>query len=117
MAGPFPDRGDLAILGLLRRVVWRPGPCCPYLGPPDEVRTREGDMVTFVYESDQVSIPRWVTDLASFRRWVDADDSPESGRIWYPKGEVWVDMTGEQIFPHVLVRGKITAVLGGLVKA
>src|SRR2546427_408973 len=49
----------------------------------------KGAMVTFIDESNQVSVPSWVTDLASFRAWADADDFPEEGRIWYLKGEVW----------------------------
>jgi Uma2 family endonuclease len=74
-------------------------------------------MTTFVIESEQVSIPGWVTDLASFRRWADSDEFPETGRICWLDGEVWVDMSKEQIFTHVLVKTEITTVLGGLVKA
>src|SRR2546427_6594037 len=73
--------------------------------------------VTFVYESDQVTVPSWVVDLDSFRRWADADDFPEFGRIWYLKGQVWIDMSKEQIFTHVLVKGEFNRSLGGLVKA
>jgi len=73
-------------------------------------------MITVINESKQVSIPTWVVDLESFRRWVDADDFPEDGRIWYLKGEVWIDMSKEQIFTHVLVKTEITIVLGNLVK-
>jgi hypothetical protein len=40
-------------------------------------------MVTFVIESDRVSVPEWVTDLASFRRWAESEDYPETGRICY----------------------------------
>lgn len=74
-------------------------------------------MVTFVVESDQVSVPSWVTDLESFRRWADSEDFPETGRICYLNGEVWVDMSKEQIFTHALVKTKITAVLSALVEA
>jgi Uma2 family endonuclease len=61
-------------------------------------------------------VPRWVVDLASFRRWFRADDFPEEGRIWYLKGGVWVDMNGEQVFTHVLVKTEINGVLSTLVK-
>lgn len=74
-------------------------------------------MVTFVIESDQVSVPEWVTDLDSFRRWADSEDFPEMGRICYLNGEVWVDMSKEQVFTHVLVKTRITAVLSELVDA
>jgi Uma2 family endonuclease len=74
-------------------------------------------MTTFVIESEQVSVPGWVQDLASFRRWADSDEFPETGRICYFDGEVWVDMSKEQIFTHVLVKTEIASVLGRLVKA
>ncbi len=73
-------------------------------------------MVTFVYESESVSVPSWVVDLKSFRRWADADDFPETGRVCYLKGEVYVDLSKEQIFTHVAAKTEITVVLGGLVK-
>jgi Uma2 family endonuclease len=64
----------------------------------------------------EVRVPGWVVDLESFRRWADADDFPEKGRIWFLKGGVWVDMGKEQVFTHVAVKTEITVVLGGLVK-
>jgi Uma2 family endonuclease len=74
-------------------------------------------VVTFVHEGKRVSVPSWVVDLESFRRWADADDFPEQGRICYLKGEVWVDMSKEQLFTHGQVKTEYTVVLGGLVKA
>jgi hypothetical protein len=75
-------------------------------------------MVTVIFDgSKPVSVPAWVTDLESFRRWADSDDFPEEGRICYLKGEVWVDMSNERVFSHVLVKTKFTIVLGGLVEA
>jgi Uma2 family endonuclease len=74
-------------------------------------------MITVINEFNQVvSIPSWVVDLESFRRWADADDFPEDGRAWYLKGEVWIDMSKQQIFTHVLVKTEFTIVLGNLVK-
>jgi Uma2 family endonuclease len=73
-------------------------------------------MVTFVVESERVSVPEWVVDLATFRRWAHADDFPEQGRISYLNGEVWVDMSNEQVFSHVLVKTEVSAVLRVLVK-
>jgi Uma2 family endonuclease len=74
-------------------------------------------MTTFVIEPEQVSVPGWVKDLASFRRWAHSDEFPETGRICYFDGEVWVDMSKEQIFTHVLVKTEIATVLSGFVKA
>jgi Uma2 family endonuclease len=74
-------------------------------------------MVTVVTETDQVRVPSWVVDLESFRRWADADDFPEAGRVWFLKGEVWLDMSKEQVLSHVLVKTKIAYTLTGLVEA
>jgi Uma2 family endonuclease len=75
-------------------------------------------MVNFVNEQgEEVRVPEWVQDLDAFRRWVDADDFPESGDIWYYRGEVWVDMSREQIFTHNGVKTEMSYTLTGLVKA
>ena len=74
-------------------------------------------MVTFVYEANQVTVPSWVVDLESFRRWADADDFPEFGRICYLKGQVWIDMSKEQVFTHVAVRHEIGFQITALIKA
>jgi Uma2 family endonuclease len=74
-------------------------------------------VVTFIDESNQVSVPGWVVDLESFRRWADGDDFPEHARIWYLKGEVWIDMSKEQIFSHLAIKQEFNIVLGSFVKA
>src|SRR5689334_4692619 len=73
-------------------------------------------MYTFVCDSLEVLVPRGIVDLESFRRWADAEDFPENARIWFLKGEVWVDTSREQPFTHGAVKTEITAVLAGLVK-
>jgi Uma2 family endonuclease len=67
-------------------------------------------------DDGQVQVPGWVTDLKSFRRWANSDEFPQSGRICYLKGEVWVDMSKEQVFSHVLAKTKLAVVLGLLVE-
>ncbi len=74
-------------------------------------------MITVINETQQVRIPQWVVDLESFRRWADAADFPEEGRIWYLKGGVWIDLSKEQIFTHLAVKREFFYVLTGLVKA
>lgn len=74
-------------------------------------------MATFISEPDQVIVPKWVTDLASFRQWTDGEDFPETGRICYLNGEVWVDMSKEQLFTHLTVKNEFNIVLGSLVKS
>jgi Uma2 family endonuclease len=68
-------------------------------------------MVTFIEESRRISVPGWVTDLESFRRWVHSDDFPDEGRIWWLCGEVWVDMSKEQLFTHNVVKAELTMAL------
>ncbi len=73
-------------------------------------------MATFLTELDRVSVPHWVVDLASFRRWADSEDFPENGRICYFNREVWIDMGKEQIFTHAAVKNEFNIVLGSMVK-
>lgn len=72
--------------------------------------------VTCLNEDDRVVVPEWVTDLESFRRWTDSDEFPEKARVGYLKGEIWVDMSMEQIFSHNQVKVEFTRVLAGLMK-
>jgi Uma2 family endonuclease len=77
--------------------------------------TRTGQ--TIVLGEDRVHIPSWVQDLQSFRRWALSDDVPEKLRVCYLKGEVWIDMSKEQLFSHNQVKTEYTLVLAGLAKA
>ncbi len=73
--------------------------------------------VTFCVEEDQfITVPDWVTDIDAFRRWLDEDRLPEKLRVWWLKGEVFLDMSKEQIFTHVLVKTEFAFVLTGLAK-
>src|SRR5260370_982621 len=71
----------------------------------------------FTESADMVAVPAWVADLESFRRWADSEEFPQEGRICFLKGEVWGDMSREQLFSHVLVKTKFAMVLGSLVEA
>jgi hypothetical protein len=72
------------------------------------------NVVTIVSESNQVSVPAWVTDLESFRNWHETGDLPEKGRICFLQGGVWVDMSREQIFSHLAVKNAFNFKLTGL---
>ena len=37
-------------------------------------------------------------------------------RVWWLRGEVWIDMSKQQIFTHVRVKTEVTVVLGGIAK-
>jgi Uma2 family endonuclease len=77
----------------------------------------EKPLVTICNESRSVNLPSWVVDLESFRRWADSDEFPEDARVWYLQGQVWVDMSKEQVYTHVQAKTEIIVVLGGLVRA
>src|SRR5437773_2708242 len=74
-------------------------------------------MAKVVVDEEQVRIPACVTDLESFRRWAHSDDFPEQGRICFLEGEVWIDMSNEELFTHALVKGEYITVLTILVHA
>src|SRR5687767_1315696 len=73
-------------------------------------------MHTFAVEKEVVDIPNWVVDLESFRRWMDHDDYPKSGRIDYFKGKVWVDMSKQQVFTHGIVKNEFATRLTALIE-
>lgn len=60
---------------------------------------------------DRGTIPGWVADHASFRRWAASDDFPETGRYGWLDGKMWVDLSMERSshsqlvsrFAHVLI--------------
>lgn len=73
-------------------------------------------MSTFLVDDASVTIPPEVNDLASFRQWLRSDRFPEDGRLSFFHGQIWVDMSKEQIFSHNQVKNEIAYVLTGLAK-
>ena len=71
-------------------------------------------MATLFVDDVELEIPIWVTDLASFRRWTQEPEFPEKANIWWLRGCIWADLSSEQIFSHLYVKGEIFAVLTGL---
>jgi Uma2 family endonuclease len=53
---------------------------------------------------ERAKIPAFVDDLASFRRWAHSDDFPEQGQFAYLQGEVWVDLSMEELLTHNQVK-------------
>jgi Uma2 family endonuclease len=45
---------------------------------------------------DKGTIPGWVVDHASFRRWAYSAEYPTAGRFGYFRGRLWVDMSRER---------------------
>jgi Uma2 family endonuclease len=73
-------------------------------------------MTTILVDSNSIHVPVWVNDLQSFRRWLHSEESPESYPVWFLDGDVWVDMTKEQIFSHVRLKQEFYRALGMLAK-
>lgn len=71
-------------------------------------------VVNIANERDELRVPGWVVDLESFSRWTDSEEVPEKSRIWFLNGDVWIDLSREHVFSHVLVKAKLTATLAGL---
>jgi hypothetical protein len=73
-------------------------------------------MSTVQFETESVRIPLRVTDLPSFRRWAEAEDFPDKATVCYLAGEVWVELSKEQLYSHNQVKTEFARVLAGLVK-
>jgi hypothetical protein len=90
-----------------------------HAAPAGKLISGAGDylvMNTFVLDEKSVQIPKGVKSLSSFRRWANSDEFPDSGRICFLDGEVWVDMSQEQFFSHNQLKNELAFVLTGLAK-
>src|SRR4051794_30103554 len=73
-------------------------------------------MATVVCETGSIRIPPSVVDLQSFRRWVQSEEAPEKGSIHFIRGDVWVDLSREELFSHNQVKGAVLVAIAGQVK-
>jgi Uma2 family endonuclease len=62
-----------------------------------------------------LAIPNDVHTLAGFRRWVHSKAFPEKLRAHFIRGNVYVDMSQQELQTHVLVKSAIFGVLPALV--
>jgi Putative restriction endonuclease len=65
---------------------------------------------------DRVRIPASVMDLASFRSWALSDDYPETGQFAYLAGQLWMDLSMEELLTHNQVRIALTMSVGMVLK-
>jgi Uma2 family endonuclease len=71
--------------------------------------------MSIIYLYDEfLRIPPWVVDHETFRRWARSEEFPEKNRLGYFNGEVWVDMSKEQLFSHNQVKQAFNRTLGNL---
>jgi Uma2 family endonuclease len=68
------------------------------------------------WDRGALCVPAWVVDHDSYRRWARSDEFPETGRIAFLNGIIWVDVSMEQVFSHVDVKTEIATVLRSLVR-
>ena len=47
-----------------------------------------------------LAIPDWVVDFESYRRWAHSADYPHRGQVSFLDGEIWIDMSREELFTH-----------------
>src|SRR5688572_3938173 len=73
---------------------------------------------SFLIHSDYctIAVPPSAQTLAGFRALAVSDDFPERGRISFLDGEVFVDMSPEEIHAHGQVKLEITSAIFRLVK-
>lgn len=71
-------------------------------------------MNTIVADTGTVRMPITLTTLDAFREWMHSDGVSEDTRAYFLDGEVWIDMSKEQLFSHNQVKFALTIALGGL---
>lgn len=59
-------------------------------------------------------IPRSALTINGFREWVLSDDVPEKLKVTFVDGEIYVDMSKEELQAHALVKAEICRVLMNL---
>lgn len=70
----------------------------------------------FISINESVDVPTWVVDFNSFRRWARSDDFPRRGRFAYLGDHLWVNVMGEELFTHNIVKTEFTSVLAAACK-
>ena len=73
-------------------------------------------IVHTMYNGLHVTIPGNAYSLDGFRAWATSENFPQTGRITYLNGEVYVDMSPEKFESHNKVKTEVGRVLGNLVK-
>jgi Uma2 family endonuclease len=75
--------------------------------------TRRGG-ISVVTDRYDLHVPASAFTIAGFRAWAKADDFPENVRVTFIDGEIYLDMSNEEIETHVAVKGEIGRVLMNL---
>ncbi len=79
--------------------------------------TKKTSVTLAIGEYPPVTIPRQATEsLSSFREWAGNNDLPENAKVFYYRGEVWIEMGKQQLYTHITIKTEIASVLYQLVK-
>jgi len=71
--------------------------------------------LTLITDKFQLVVPPNIRTLEGFRAWATADDFPERVRVTFLDGEVYIDMSNEEINTHVALKTRVIVTLGSLV--
>jgi len=74
-------------------------------------------MAVLIPSIDEViAVPKWVSDLRSFRRWFRSDTFPSDAKVVYYDGNIWVDQQMERAL-HTLIKTEIARMVGNWSKS
>lgn len=74
--------------------------------------TRDAAPSADVVIANGITIPGWINNLESYRRWAESDSYPQSGWVSYLNGIIWVDDSREEFITHNQVRYAFYGVFG-----
>ena len=73
-------------------------------------------MPVIVDQLSEYRVPVWVHDFNSFVKWMHSEEFPDEGRIHFLNGEVWIDLSMEELYTHNFIKSAVTITLGRLVQ-
>lgn len=74
-------------------------------------------MAVLIPSIDEViTVPKWVSNLRSFRRWFRSDTFPSDAKVVYYDGNIWVDQQMERAL-HTLIKTEIARMIGNWSKS
>src|SRR5437879_4127102 len=65
---------------------------------------------------EKVSLPSWVDDLATFRRWAVSEEFPSQGSFAFLNADIWVDLSMEELLTHNQVKAEFTYVVMSILR-
>src|SRR5271169_2973749 len=77
-------------------------------------RSRRPTAAHIATNSYTLPIPERARTLAGFRAWVKDDAFPDKLRVAFIEGEIYLDMSNEELETHVMVKGEISRCLMNL---